>query len=560
MVFPILLLVFCIFLGIIFPNIGNKWFRSIGSQFARLAQHRTLSIVLIGLLTFTAEVIFCMMTYIPVPGIHDEFAYLLTADTFAHGRLTNETHPMWEHFESYHIFHKPTYQGKYPPGQGMVLAAGQVLFGLPIVGVWFSIAAAVSAITWMLYGWLPPRWALLGGLLTLIRPIVFIGWGQTYWGGAVAMTGGALIFGALPRLQQSFRSRDAILMGLGLVLLANSRPYEGLVASLPVAVLLFISLVRTGRHSMLDKIKSVILPIALILVTAVAWMGYYNYRVTGNALTMPYQVWSKTRGISLSDTLFFSEKLNKPNKATLPINPQQVEEFNSKKNLPVPKKYGNIPVSLKCIRLFMSLLGPLLALPFLAAVPILFSKKLRLATVVSGLVLAAILIQNTSAHAHYLAPIFGLLILIATQGLRMLRLVRIHNRATGRFLVRVIPLIALMSFSSYCLDTWVKGPDISKNQWNFWRAQIIEQLEKGPDQHLIIVRYHANHLWHYEWVYNGAEIDSEKVIWARDLGKTRNLQLLKHFKHRKIWLIEPDAKKVRPIRIRNLKDLGYTKT
>jgi len=208
----------------------------------------------------------------------------------------------------------------------------------------------------------------------------------------------------------------------------------------------------------------------------------------------------------------------------------------------------------------MSLLGPLLALPLLAAVPILFSQKLRLATVASGLVLAAVLLQNTSAHAHYLAPVFGLLILIATQGLRKLRLFRIRNRAIGRFLVRVIPLIALMSFSSYCLDAWLDGPDSSKHRWNFWRARIIERLEKGPDQHLIIVRYHANHLWHYEWVYNGAEIDSEKVIWARDLGKTRNLQLLEYFKHRNIWLIEPDAKKVRPIPIRNLKDLGYNET
>lgn len=67
---------------------------------------------------------------------------------------------------------------------------------------------------------------------------VFSYWDDSYWGGAPAAIGGALVLGALPRILKRYRLRDAILMGIGLVMLANSRPYEGFVLSLPVAAAL----------------------------------------------------------------------------------------------------------------------------------------------------------------------------------------------------------------------------------------------------------------------------------------------------------------------------------
>lgn len=124
----------------------------------------------------------------PLPLVQDELSYLLTADTFAHGRLTNPTHPFWKHFETIHVFHEPSYASKYPPGQGLFLAVGQVITGHPIVGVWLSAALASAAICWMLQAWVPPKWALLGGLISAIHPLLIL-WTQNFWGGSVAVLG-----------------------------------------------------------------------------------------------------------------------------------------------------------------------------------------------------------------------------------------------------------------------------------------------------------------------------------------------------------------------------------
>src|SRR5438132_74897 len=251
------------------------WADRIFLKLEQIARKRWTACVLAASIPVAIRLVLLPALPIPEPAIPDEYSYLLAADTFASGRLTNPTHPMWVHFETFHVIQKPTYMSKYPPAQGLVLAAGRVIAGFPMFGVWVSAALMCSAICWMLQAWLPPGWALLGGFLAMMRLATFSYWGNSYWGGAVPAIGGALLLGALPRIIRRQQVSDALLFGLGLAILANSRPFEGLLLSLPVLGALGKWMWGKNRPPAGRILQRVILPVSCLMTLIFGGMIYY---------------------------------------------------------------------------------------------------------------------------------------------------------------------------------------------------------------------------------------------------------------------------------------------
>ena len=549
--------VVCVGLLLAFPlsKFNPRWMVKAEQTFSHIAQRQRFSVVLVGLLAILARVAILPILPQPEPSINDEFSHLLAADTFAHGRVTNPPHPMWIHFETFHEIQQPTYASMYPPAQGLIMGLGQAITGNPFVGVCLSVALFCAALCWMLQAWTSPSYALLGGLLGIVRFGMFSYWGDSYWGGAMAALGGALVLGALPRIMKTQSPFAAVTMGVGVAILANSRPFEGLALSIPAAIVLMVWLVRQFKLQPGRIALRVLLPLVLVLGTAGAGTGYYFWRVTGSPVRMPQMVDRDTYAVAP----YFLWQSPRPEPA---YHHPGMRNFyiHAELDFYEGNRSALSMVALTIVKLFdiwLFYLGPILTLPLLLAcfaVPKSVTwASLTLETRILLFTFAAWfagLALEVFFFPHYAAPIAGLLFALVFRSLRYVRSIVWNGRAIGVFFTRAVPVVCC----SLLLLRGIAGmanipitPDWPPMWFNASpiktrRVPVLAELESYPGKQLALVRYADIHKSRsrYEWVYNRADLDGAKVVWARDMGQHSTQELIEYFKDRRVWLVEPD--------------------
>ena len=516
------------------------WFRrlwsSVFAAFVWVSRRSTLATAIVFVVAFGAPVALRHHPDAGKPLISDEFSYLLGADTFRHGRLTNPPHAMARHFETYHVLQRPTYASKFPPANALFIAAGWTLGGTPVMGVLLSYAFMCASIAWMLRAYVG---RLVGFSLALVFALNLADsyWAISYWGGSVAAGAGALVLGAAARLLGARpiegaggSTRHAVLLALGLLLLANSRPYEGACFALPVMIVLTVRLWRRHRGSLGAAFRRVVAPFVVLIALGAAAMGVYNDAVTGSWREMPYMTYTRMR-----DTVpIFTIAVPRVSAADSAARRTIVSTPFANRRVWTPRgaaMYGYF------IATFVLFLIPAAALLPLALLP-LAARDGRTQLALLGIVGIGLGMALTTWHFfHYAAPATAAVLAVYGACLHLLGALRLGRRRVGRPLAAVLlPVFALTVPWNIALDVAKGGRQPGRPTF---RQAIADSLARhGPG--VILVRYAPTHPYTDEWVYNLADVDASPMVWAHDLGPAANAELLRYYHNRRPWIVDVD--------------------
>ena len=511
---------------------GDRFFSAVENFFGCFAEPKGRAVISVAAAAILLRVAMLPFISVPFPGIHDEFSYLLAADTFAHGRLTNPPHPMWIYFDTFHVNQQPTYMSKYPPAQGAALAIGQ-LVGNSWIGVLLSVAAMTAAIVWALQAWMPAPWAVLGGFLALCRLGLFGYWINSYWGGAVPALGGALAIGGLIRILRSWRPADAVILGLGEAILANSRPFEGLIFSIPVFAVLLFAMFRREAPSWKTIASRFTVPFATIMVLCFVFTGYYNWRGTGSPFLFPDTL--NDSAYQRATPTFLWQKVMPPAHFENPqfeafYNHAVVTSWEEGRARSIGKARRVFVSDLRTLMRFF--VGPQLYIPFLAVLLMLRNRRI-LFFVSQTVICFCCFLLVAWFQPHYVAPLVVTVFALIVEGLRYLRAWKVRSYPLGIALSRafVICAIVLTPFQPW----GYQEVEVTS------RARVAKELAADPGKQLVIVRYSPQHDPHAEWVYNRAKIDDAKIVWAREIPGVSLSPLLNYFHGYHVWIVDADT-------------------
>jgi hypothetical protein len=181
---------------------------------------------------------------------------------------------------------------------------------------------------------------------------------------------------------------------------------------------------------------------------------------------------------------------------------------------------------------------------------VLLDRRIRFLVVCLAILAAGMAIEIFFLP-HYVAPFTAAFYAIGLQAMRHLRVWNPHGQPLGVTWVRlsvtvcifmtVLRLYArplhlpLPEWPSTWNLTWY-GPD----HFGVERTRTEAELSRIPGKQLAIVRYSPSHNPYEEWVYNAADVDASKVVWARDMDAASNQEIIRYYSDRQVWLVQPD--------------------
>ncbi len=452
----------------------------------------------------------------PIPHRVDEFAYLLGADTFNQGRLSNPAPPDAEYFYAPHILSTPTYQMKYPPGQSFILALGMIA-GHPYFGVALLCGLFGAALCWGLQGHFNPAYALLGGMtgLLLYGPATYFV--QSYWGGLLFATGGSLILGAVFRYLNGERLYlNGVLLGLGITCLLLSRPFEGFLFCLIPASFVLAYWIRKDQE-FLTSLRKIITPALVILILYTAFSLNYNKAVTGDALTLPYVAYEEKYAAA---PLFAWQDFRET--------PEVQNHFHSlwmmhtRETVERIRDFSTLELYFLRADFWRSFYTPhLWIIPFITGIVWLFYRRKWSLLMLSGgiiLLLSSAFLISVFYQHHYHSVIALPVVVLILYGLKAFGRLAVKRPKVTKVLPIAMLMICIVPSVIKLGEYLLLG--IPHLTWTLQRREVTVQLQHMSKPAVVVVDYtdeaQPENLWHA----NGANLSDTEILWAQAYNQT----------------------------------------
>lgn len=362
-------------------------------------------------------------------------------------------------------------------------------------------------------------------------------WADSYWGGALAAAGGALVLLAVGIFRKRQTAFAGVTFAAGVLFLFWTRPFEGGVFTLAVLAV-FAREIWRNRHVPMFSAA------LLVMAAGGAWSCYYNQAITGDPFLLPYML--QHRQYEVAPIFWFLSPRPEPQYDTPRLEAEfgtggwQMGVYKS-----IRRGWASPFVGAKRA---LGTLEPLilLGLPLVLLIPFAWDDPVFVKMVMVGLAVFTALSLETGHNVHYGAPVWAAAALMMAIWVERALRPENHKRWQGAILAILLlawlgPPVFQSLLAQYRLIKYGRDRSSYESSYPYRRAALIRGLSALSQPQLVFVHYPAPS-WKIgtEWVYNGASIDQEKVVFAHDLGAEKDKALLAYYPDRTAWLLTFD--------------------
>jgi len=227
------------------------------------------------------------------PAYHDEFSYLLQAETFRAGRLSWPPQTAGgDAFHQIHVLNRPRTASRYFPWTGLWILPF-LLLGLPIAGHWLAGALACMLFHRVLRTLISPHAANIGGLLLAFSPGLAL-FSNLLLAHHPTLLALAVFLWAILRVLDDGRWPLAAVAGTALTCAMLGRPMTAAGFALPFGLVLLQRLVLPLTPAQRMLTARTLICMALPLLAGFAVLAAMNQNITGNWRTSAYQYYTDT--------------------------------------------------------------------------------------------------------------------------------------------------------------------------------------------------------------------------------------------------------------------------